>query len=610
MIKIPSDGSKLFVQRNDSDILGTIFATMNCDFDINKGSIHLGKRLIVNMNTADIADLAGYPVGFKVFDNGTGEKIYTACGVVGAAAGTVLQGGVDPTQAFTSLRGTGAPTACDSSISDLEVFNGKLYVTADTQHIYSLNVSNSWSDFSSTSTVNGFPRPLCVFKDRMYSIIHGYQVISFDTSNTVAAPSASNSNTNSFCCNLIDSASTTDLPIASTFIRASASRLWIGTVSLIGGKGYVYAWEGSTPTPTAAYRLQSTGALACVIFNDTPYIIDSNGDFLYWNGGTFLKLTGFNRRMKKQFINPSAKANNRFIHPNGMAVIDGKIHILVDLTNNDATGHAGTQEYCNPSGVYVYDEDTKSLRHKYSIASAKAAGLITDYGQFRIKGAGGIAEMVTNKDYPTNISNGSILVGADYYTDATTSTSGIFYDDTNDTLAKNGYFIIPKIFSDQVADKFRRAFLIHQKFLNSTDNMIVKYRSVDETPTETTITWTTTTSFTYPNSFPLYAIGDEVEVIQGIGSGKCSKITNIQAGSGTYIVTVDKTYTGATGTSKARLMKWILAGTINDLKSFGSANFGEGITNPWIMLKIIMDWVGNNEFNELMIINETQQFSS
>jgi hypothetical protein len=92
-----------------------------------------------------------------------------------------------------------------------------------------------------------------------------------------------------------------------------------------------------------------------------------------------------------------------------------------------------------------------------------------------------------------------------------------------------------------------------------------------------------------------------VEVIQGVGSGKCSHITAISHGSGVYIVTVDETYTGATGTSKARLMKWKKCGIVQDVKDIADIPIGE--TSGWIQLKVWMSWTGANELNELAIIN-------
>lgn len=598
MIKIPAS-NRQFSQPNNSDLLGNIFATFNCDFDSNVGAIRLSKRMILNTATADVTDMTGFSVGFKTFDNGTGSKIYTVAGST-ATPGFVFQGGSDPTGTFSKL--TGTPTGFDSAYSDLEVFNNELYATPDSATAKYLDVSNTWHDLATGSTSNAFARPLCVFPalQRIYQAIDGYKVISSDTSHVVASIGAANT-------------VSIDVAIgrqAITFIKSSSNRLWVGTVNLLGGKGFVYEWDGVSTQYNKSYQMDCAGALSCVIKNDVPWITDSNGVVSKWNGGTFQKVTAFNRKVSKQLYNLSTKQNLRFVHPNGMTIIDGMIHINVHLMNNDGTSDTtgnsinGSQEFCNPSGIWVLDETTNTLKHKYSYGLSKSGGTVTDFGQFRLYGVGGIAELVTNKDSQINTYNGQLLAGCSYYTDATTKTSGIFYDDTNDTLAKAGYSITPKIYSSEVLDTWVRAYLRHKKFLSGSDKMVVKYRFVDDVPMETTITWLTTTSFSYPDSATLYVKGDEVEVTKGLGSGKCSRITDIQHGSGVYIVTTAETFTGATGTSIARFMKWVEAGTIQDVKDVDSVNFGKGFNSTWIQLKVWMSWTGANELNDVLLVNK------
>ncbi|MFK5284045.1 hypothetical protein ACI3PL_31150, partial [Lacticaseibacillus paracasei] len=77
-----------------------------------------------------------------------------------------------------------------------------------------------------------------------------------------------------------------------------------------------------------------------------------------------------------------------------------------------------------------------------------------------------------------------------------------------------------------------------------------------------------TTTFTVPNSsidltsYWTANTGAEVEITQGLGSVKCAHIINTSLAGGTWTVTVDETFTSATGTSKARFAFWNKMGVI------------------------------------------------
>ena len=590
MITIP-DKNRRYIQGTDSDILGNLFSTFNCDFKQNKGALRLGRRLVLNTATADLTQLNSYPVGFKYFNNGSSTSVYTAAG--SANTGYAFSA-LTPDGGFGRVVTAGSPATVDSTTSDIEVGFGELYISsASDAKVYYLNSSNVWGNLNAGSAGNVMMMCYFNYQNRMYVTKGGYQIQSWDSSHTVASPAAT----------YTLSLATTEII---TFIKASNNRIWIGTVNVYGGRGYVYSWDGSTSTgPQATYKLDTAGALACVIDGDVPYIIDTNGRLLHFNGGTFVATAGFNRKNDKQLYNAAYSLNKRFIHPNGMAIIEGEINVLADLTNNDVAAHGGTQEDCNPSGVWEYSRTNKDLKHKTSFTLTKSGGTINDFGQVRIFGAGGLAEAIVT----SSVNNGSYLAGCSYYTDATTTTSGIFYDDLNDTLAKCGSYVSARLFSVRVLkDIWHRLYALHLKFLNASDKIVVKWRSTIDIPTEVTITWLSSTAFyTSTDLTPYMTIGTdglygEVDVIQGLGSGKCSHITNIQKRATDWLVQVDETYTGATGTSKARLSKWIKAGTIQDVLDYDSVQLGlkNGIQ---IQVKLWMSWTGQNELISTVITN-------
>ncbi len=588
-LSIPT-AKKQFLQPNNSDNEGNLYSTFNCDFESNAGVLQLAKKLLLNNSSDTVAEITGVPVGFRYFNNGSTVSIYTAAGASNVGYPFIAQ---TPNAAFSKVATSGAPATVNSNTSDIETAFGELYITsASEQKIFYLNGSNAWNNFGAGAS--GSTMMLCYFPaaQRVYVTKGGNVIQSFDSSHTVTS-----SGPNSL---------TLGTGEIITFMRASSNGIWIGTVNINGGKGFIYFWDGSSTQVQKAYRLETAGALSCVIKNDVPHVIDSGGNYLIWNGGTFVKQTGFYRKNEKQLYGSAANLNNRFIHPNGMAVIDDEVNALVDLTNQDATLHNGTQEDCNPSGIWVFNQLTAvtgQLRHKFAVTLGKSGDTVKDYGQFKIRGAGGLAQLVST----SNLGNGTILAGAAFFGDATTVKYGMFYEDTNDTIMKGGYFVSPIISSANLVDMWSKLFAFHEKYALATDRIIAKVRHVFDIPVEATITWRNTTSFVVTGvDLSLYKKGDEVDVLQGIGAGLVSHIVSIQAASaGAYIIKVDETYTGATGTSIVRFMKWKKLGLIKDKVDFGQVAIGNAAAR--IQMKIFMNWTGKNQLTKVVVINTPQK---
>lgn len=587
-------------QKNDSDVNGSLWATTGIDFSENEGKVRLGKRLLLNTATADNPNITGYPAGFKVFtaNVATGIQIWSVTG--SKVMNTIISNPLTDTWTLDLL--TNSPTDCSTATADLEVFNNELYIARNSADVSYLSTGSpaTWHTLTGAGWGTTY-QSFCPFGGRMYNG-GSTGVKSWDTSHTVASPGSA------FAVTIPDPG------LIVTFIRAASNRIWIGTLNTNGGKAYLYEWDGTATQVTKGYRLESTGALSCVIKDDIPYIMDTNGVLSSWNGGTFTKLAFFNRRNNKLLQAQFIANGDRFVHTNGMALIRGKVHILVDGRNYDNTA---SLEETIPSGIWEYDEN-RGLTCKYTFGTSKSAGTISDYGQLRIAGAGGLNEI--NWPSTSATRNGSFLAGISYFTDATTVTSGIFYDDLNDTLQKAGSFITTKQYAmDQVGqpsvqNTWQNLYVLYKKLLDAADKIIVKYRVTEVEPITATITWTSTTTFTVLNSainiatYWTAGTGGEVEILNGIGAGKCSHITNATFNAGTWTVTVDETYTSASGTAKARFQLWKKLGVItyNSSTPAGVTYDQEGmgdVTN-WVQFKVCMIFTGKDEIEKLLIINQ------
>jgi hypothetical protein len=578
MYRIPS--KKNWAQTNDSDVLGEIYASFNVDLTANVGRLTPSPRLLINTSSADDSDI-GVPVAIKSI----ADKNYFIAGA------KVFTNGLNiPSSGFSENGISGVPTNLNSNYSDMTDFNGYLYVTSNSTSVYKTDGS-TWSNFVAGGST-GAMRLLMQFGDRTYMSDGTSKIISWNTADSVAT--IGNQYT-------IDFSSNANSRLI-TFMRASASRVWIGTMNRNGGKGTIYEWDGSSTQATRSFRLEASAALACVIKDDIPWVMDSNGSLLAYDGGSFRKISSFNRKSKKMLygaLNTSPTA--RFIHHNGMSIIDGDIHMLINGSNYD---NATTIEDTIPSGVYSYTKDS-GITHKYSFGLSKSGDSITDYGQVKISKVGALSD--NNIPETSSTRNGTFLAGCEFYTDATTTKSAIFYDDSNDTLQKSMIVTFPKVDSPNVDELWQKGYAKISRFRTASDKMVVKYRTTYTPDVEATITWTGTTTLTSTSDLSTFAVGDEMTVIQGKGSGKPSHITAISYSAPTYTITVDETYSGASGTAKAKFDKWIKCGSLsNQVSTY--LQYPIGKASNWIQIKLWITCTGGFiELEEILLIHASNQ---
>ena len=562
--------SSQFTQTNRSDIFGDLSGSFNLDLNTNVGKTRVNKMLTTT------SGVDGVPVAIK----STGTLIY-------AVAGTkvYISAGLKANTSFTPDIAAGSPVDCDEG-SDLEIFLSGIAVAANSKLYYN---NGSW-----TNNSLGFSGPysMCVYASTLYIAGAGGTIKKTTDGTTIAAAL---------------SAIAPDQEIM--WIRAGANRIWIGTVSIRNGKGQVLEWDGAAAQVTRSYRLETQGTLACVIKDDVPWIFDTNGKLLVFSGGTFVEQARFpllDKILKGAFT--TVTLGDKPLHKNGVTISNGRINALLRNTLVDST--SSIPEIC-PSGIWEYSE-TIGLYHKYSLSyTPVGSNTITDYGQNRLSVPGALSEMKIGDTAAT--ATGNLIAGATVFTDSSATTSSFFTNDTFEAVTGStgekatqafGYFVTTKIPAEGVQDTWQKLFAFHEKFLTATDKIIVKYRYQEVKPTEASITWLTTTAFTTSTDVSAYVVGDEVEVTQGTGGGLCAHITDIQAGSGSsYIVTLEETFTGATGTAKARFQKWKKAGVIQDDRTFGEVPLGD--ISDWIQLKVAFLSTGKNELRNIELVNTT-----
>ena len=130
-----------------------------------------------------------------------------------------------------------------------------------------------------------------------------------------------------------------------------------------------------------------------------------------------------------------------------------------------------------------------------------------------------------------------------------------------------GYFITSKMMSSQLQEDWQKMFIKHKDLVTDLDKIVVKYRidnnepltRIKELATDGVITWTDNNTFTTTDpQWSVVEVGDEVEFIQGTGSGYLAHVTSISETGGTYTVNIDEQIKNLTAsdTGRAIASRW------------------------------------------------------
>lgn len=563
-------------QLNIGDVQGTLYDTFNCDLTLNKGKLGIGARTII---TTDTVSNMGVTVGFRNFD---GRFFAVSGSRVFSNGGTTAVGG------FAADASTDTPTSCSADYSDIEVFNDVLLVSS-ADKILSKAADGSgtgvWTSRRNCTGSAATPHPICVYNNRAYWLdaLSPSRIYSMNTSYSVST-SGNYTMTLPAEYNVI-------------WIEAYSNGIMIGTIHKYGGEGLVFDWDGVTENKwNRAYRVFAQGALACYIDNDIPYVINSNAELLQFTGGGFKVAGRLPINKDSLYKATELTKNDRFIHPNGITSINGYISLLINNRSNNPTDV--TYQSNIHSGVWEFDG--KSLYHKHSMSyrtNPALGGYIGDYGQVTLSRVGGLLGTPDSYSY-SSATKANFLAGAEYYTDASSTGYGIWADSFYDDIEKCGWFSTVQIRAQHFEEMWNKITLLYNP---TTDNkFVVKYRTTREDHVDFDITWTSQKTFTTTEA--TLAVGDEITIIQGDGSGRVAHITSI---TGTYDVTIDDSVGIVSGTARARKQNWKKIGEITS----SSQKYDEsiiGVNDTWIEIKVFMLGTGEYVLAEEMVLDNTK----
>ena len=505
---------------------------------------------------------------------------------------------------YIQVSGGGYGSGYDAQKSDSANFNNQIWFTEKTK----LSALEG-NDMIIRDVINDSLHKLAYLKkfDRLYYTDNKVTIKSIDTSNVVAS-------SGDYFINIGNSLGEITTIISDTqkiFIATLMTNDSIGDNSV----GSILVWDGISSQITAEYKLKTAGVLAMVSDGENVCAIDTEGRILKYTGYSFTEIARLPINKTLLTNATTTEGTSRFVHFNGMEITKDNT-LLVAVNNLNSEDDDSVNENL-PSGIWECDLSNGNFIHKYSFTlKAYDSATITDFGQNKISAIGAIKLNPMNA--ASNAGRGSLLAGATYFTDATTTASCVFIDspsapDSDVEGQKRGYFITTWFNATDLVENFVRLSEIHRRFLNATDKMIFKYRLIEEAPVVATITWVDTTHFTTTTNISAYgptqspfegSIGGEVEILQGKGAGACVHITAISEVGGTYTVTVDNVVTGmTTGTAKARFQKWIkiLPESIGQIVSYSQMDISKA--NTRIQIKCAMEFTGDNEFSKFVLFS-------
>ena len=574
-------------QNNLFDDKDDIVSSFNIDLTSKRGKVRNTRMLTVARGVDDdtythVASL-GLAVAFR-FYNG----VYYAA--TGSDGGSRLSR-VSPfrTNPWSLDESTDAPTNISDRYSDMEIFNDRLYVSNKSTTL-DRNDAGTWLNggIAITGAASSRSKMMTVFGGKLYVTADYAKINSMSSAEAFGATIGTSTDT-------IDLGNPSSNTI--TFLRATSTSIWIGTVNRLGGKGHIYKWDGVSNNVTKSFKLQSSGAMAATVKDDVLYVMDNDGRLLSFNGGTFQEIDRLPVKQGEYLFFPLGAYNNRWIHPNAMTVQDDRILILID---NEYRGATATSEENVPSGIWEWTQGT-GLYHKYAFSNHNAtSGSLTDYGQNRISIAGALSSIKSESDDADD--NGSLLAGVQLYTDASTIENHIQIDDLNDTIQKYGYFKTRRVMSESVEDNFQKLITRYKKLLNTGDKMWVKYMSEENAPLDISITtWAGSSAVNTDTDISAYSAGDEIEFLQGQGAGKSFHIESItDLGGGSTQIELDEEFTSVGGSGIARLQKWILAGSYDGTEVF--REFDIDVSNTWVQMKVCIQFTGSDELEDMYLI--------
>ena len=500
------DPLKRWIQTNNGDYGGNVWASFNADFDSSPGVYKASRRLkqVLGTNefrTENIQALQIHDGSYYVSSNGA----VWDCSV-----------SQDPTDSDNWNEISTLSSEDLGFETDMTSFEGLLLISLGTDI---MSWDGSTKDDNWWTTVAGGDA-LTSSKTHTLDVLRS----GADTLFVTDANKIHYYNTDATATVI-----TVDSLLTTHCMTPSLDRMWVGAYTEVGNHGYIFEVQVGgvnaigDPAYNQSYEVDGRVPLAMFTYKNTPFVVTERGYIQFYNGAAFETIAMFpwaNDSSVMEGCRPGLvqdSSTGRAIHPKGIKVKGKYAYINVSASDEFSSDNLSTR---GPSGVWVLNLETFSLTHRYALTDSDA-----DYGSSKTGRSGPILI--------TNTPETRIMVGGE-----TDSDEGLWME--GDETAQS-YVITSRHEADSVTEAFE-SLIIKSDTLDSTSSIAAKYKDVtmpDLPLLIDDIVWLNATQFNTLDALTPVAVGDEVEVIAGHAAGNLAHITAI-TGTATKTVTVDE----------------------------------------------------------------------
>ncbi len=363
--------------------------------------------------------------------------------------------------------------------------------------------------------------------------------------------------------------------------------VYFGTEHETGGQALVFPWRPGDETYSDPMPVYDKMSLAGANKSGVIHTINSKGQILKSNGQSFeeiARLPVANSHL--QWQTESLTTTPLMVHANGFKFIEDDLHIMLSGMIGGITKRVLEEM---PGGIWILNEH--GIRQKYSVGNYDGS-TDNDWGSSIVHLPGCI--------FDVGLGDGRFLVGAQVYkADVTTLQPALYLSQTSSTVTQRGYFITTQLTGRALRSFWGRLTIFFKEFDNSTDRIVVKFRTTKDKNFERSNfsntfivgTWDasldTTITINDPNGANL-SVGDELEVLSGIGGGSSTHILTVTNTSGNlYTIVLDEGVPNVEGTGSIifRPQNWTKLGTISDTTLFQQL-YTIVKRTKWIQLKV------------------------
>lgn len=604
-INIPPTSTKRWSGPYLGDFYGVLWKTAGIDLDRKEGKVMLARRMErIEDTLTDFTGNSAYTAFIRTNADSTdrywGLRLREGLAKTDSAASPLPSDSWD-TDAISSTPTTPVDFTIHGNDSKNDSGKNKLFVTVDAGDISVLNDTgnSAWTPSWWISKHSQPPldttalfRPIEYFPFRKITLVGSGNLV-----HTISRPSDTQNDTVTYA------RITLPKVLNAQHIFFTSNRSWILTHNKFGGEGKIVEWDGFTTSYNDIHSAQGVAALSGVDYNGTPIVLNDKGRFLEFNGNSFQPMIRNGQEIA-------------FPLPEGASLISGKdTDMVVSVAPRGMTVGEDRLVYINvkegtvdgerfAAGLWCLNPMTGRLYNKYALGRW---GDSTDYGHKQISTSGGLYWV------PSAVTTRNLLAGGIINASAAgTAQTGIWLlePDTSTTLTR-GYFITQFIPASEVRDQWDSIWAIFKRFMTTGSQIILKAKGTrslylaNRRPLTGTITWTSGTTFTLTlaSGDDALAIGDEVEVLNGVNAGYLAHITTISGShAALQTITIDETVPTTSSTSVARFDRWKKLGVISNNTKYED-NLNVGIDSSFLQLKGELRGLANEMELSSLILN-------